>query len=143
MSSNNTTLEEMVDIARFVKDNGKTIDGDAYSASIHNLRLAVEGYLDKDESKMQSAMMATVVMSFLDLLPNSEHMTIMFGSTLKYYPKILNKNIDDEIELSKNLDNIKIECREYFKNAINTIHRTIRDEYGNTVDGGDNDGIDK
>lgn len=143
MSSNSTTLEEMIDIARFMKNNANTIDGDVYNVSIHNLRLAVDGYMDNDESKIQSAMMAIVVMSFLDLLPNSEHMTTMFGSTLQYYPKIVNKNIDDKIKLSKNLDNIKIECREYMKNAINTIHHTIHDEYGNVIDGGDNDGTNK
>ena len=142
MSASNT-LEEMIDIAKFMKDNANTIDGDAYTASVHNLRLAVDGYIDNDESKMQSAMMAIVVMSFLDLLPNSEHMTIMFGSTLQYYPKIVNKNIDDKIKLSKNLDNIKIDCREYFKKSINTIHQTIHNEYNNMIDGGDNDGTDK
>lgn len=121
--------DELLNAMTWIKKNANTVDGEAHILFGWIVKLALDGYLNNDEDKIDSAALSCILITKLGLEPSIEYIDLIFKSTIECHPMMIGKKLDDPTKFCKIMAKHMTDWRIYLNEHANECFTLIKSDF--------------
>ena len=120
---------ELINAMAWIKKHKNTVDGDAHILFGWVTKLALDGYLNNDEDKINYAALSYILIAKLGLEPSLEYIDLTVKSTIECHPMMIGKKLDEPNKFCEVMSKHITDWRIYLNEHANECFTQIKADF--------------